>query len=61
MVAAFGANLVIVLQRLAPDNLAAMAAFQPKTFGADTLPAFLRFDRRFISSEPSHADFQYMR
>jgi hypothetical protein len=40
MVAALGAHLEIVLQRLAPDDLAAALAFQPEPFGADALRAF---------------------
>src|SRR5580698_8285915 len=54
VVAALGAHLKIVLQRLAPHNLAALLAFEPQALGAYTLFTVVAFHRRLISSKPSH-------
>ncbi len=57
VVAAFGTNLLIVLQGFPPHDLAAVRTFEPQPFGADALVAFLGFERRFVASEPSHPVF----
>jgi hypothetical protein len=56
-VAALGANLEIVFQRLAPNDLAAALAFQPQALGAYALLTVPAFYCGLISSEPSHAAF----
>jgi hypothetical protein len=43
VVPALGAHLEIVLQAFPPDDLAAVDALLPKTFGADVFLALFRF------------------
>src|SRR5580693_6798698 len=56
MVVALRADLQVVLESLAPDDLTAMFAFQPKAFRAHAAASFLGSQRGFVASEPSHGN-----
>src|SRR5579862_2113092 len=52
----FWANLQVILQRLAPDDLAAVLTLEPQPFGFYLALALFRLQGCLLSREPSHSN-----